>query len=70
MRSATFFTISPFSRGEIIGENGRLFCLCDAKSGEHCICGVQLDKGLHTFVINPLHTNLYRDTDLRGGHRA
>ena len=42
MRSATFFTISPFSRGEIIGENGRLFCLCDAKAGEHCICGNQL----------------------------
>ena len=42
MSSATFFTFSPFSRGEIIGENRRLFCLCDAKTGEHCICGGQL----------------------------
>ena len=24
------------------------------------ILGFLLDKGLHTFVINPLHTNLYR----------
>ena len=40
--SATFFTISPFPRGEIIGENGRLFCLCNSKTGEHGIRGVQL----------------------------
>ncbi len=42
MRSATFFTISPFSRGEIIGENRSLFCLCNPKAGEHCIRRVQL----------------------------
>ena len=39
---ATFLPFSPIFRGEIIGENGRLFCLCDAKAREHCICGVQL----------------------------
>ena len=42
MSSATFFTFSPFSRGEIIGENGCLFCLCNSKTGEHGIRGVQL----------------------------
>ena len=38
---ATFLAISPFSSGEIIGENWYLFCLYDAKTGEHCIRRVQ-----------------------------
>ena len=27
------------------------------------LLGFLLDKGLHTYVINPLHTNLYRKAD-------
>ena len=38
----TFLPFSPIFRGEIIGENRSLFCLCNPKAGEHCICGVQL----------------------------
>ena len=38
----TFLPFSPIFRGEIIGENGRLFCLCNSKAGEHCIRRGQL----------------------------
>ena len=39
---ATFLPFSPIFRGEIIGENRSLFCLCNPKAGEHCIRRVQL----------------------------
>ena len=38
----TFLPFSPIFRGEIIGENRSLFCLCNPKAGEHCIRRVQL----------------------------